>query len=128
VPKVDNPQRKPVPRQQVRKRHVKKHSLNPMMLVLWSIATAALIVACGIMITTQTRVNSYVDQVSELEAQIADIRAENNLNLARINEGIDYDAIQQQAEGLGMIKLTPDRIIDVKFFGNEYIRQYKSVP
>lgn len=131
APKITNPQRRDnqTPKTQVRRsRHIKAERISPIVLASWIIASIVLVLACGVLLTSQTRMNSYVDEISALEARLADIKAENNFNEARINESVDMDQLQQEAEALGMVKLTEDKIIDVEYGGSDYVRQYKSVP
>lgn len=128
VPKENTPYRRQRQTAPVRRRYVQAQKINPIVLVSWIIASVVFIAACGLLLMSQNRMNAYVDEVSALETQIAELKAENNLTLARINESVDYDAIQQEAESLGMVKLTSDKIIDIEYSGSEYIRQYKSVP
>lgn len=127
VPKENAPQRRntqPAPR----RRRVKVQKINPVVIASWIVASVLFVAACGLLLLSQNKMNNYIDQVSALETQIAELKAENNLTLARINESVDFDAIQQEAERLGMVKLTSDKIIDIEYSGSEYIRQYKRVP
>lgn len=128
APKINTPQRKVKQTQPTRRRYVRTERISPLVVTTWIIASVVLVLACGVLLTSQTRMNNYIDEVSTLETQIAEIRSDNNLALARINESVDFDQIQQEAERLGMVKLTSDKIIDVEYSGSEYIRQYKSVP
>ena len=131
APKINTPQRKPEQPKKTpgrRTRYVKTERISPVVLASWIIASAVLVLACGVLLTSQTKMNNYVDEISTLEAEIADVKAENNFNLARINESVDLDQLQQEAEALGMVKLTEDKIIDVEYGGSDYVRQYKSVP
>lgn len=126
APKIYTPQKRNVEVQ--KKNKVRAVRISPAVMVTWMLVFVFFAAACGAILTAQYSRNNYVDKISELENQIADTKAENNLNLARINESIDFYAIQQEAGRLGMIKLTPDKIIDVEYSGSEYVRQYKSVP
>lgn len=128
VPKVNTPYRRQRQAQPVRRRYVEAQKMSPVVLVTWIIASVVFIAACALLLMSQNRMNTYVDEVSALETQIAELKAENNLTLARINESVDFDAIQQEADRLGMVKLASDKIIDIEYSGSEYIRQYKSVP
>lgn len=128
VPKESTPQRRKVQTAPARRRYVKVQKINPVVLASWIIASVVFVAACGLLLLSQNKMNTYVDEVSALETQIAELKAENNLTLARINESVDFDAIQQEAERLGMVKLTSDKIIDIEYSGSEYIKQYKNVP
>lgn len=128
VPKENAPQRRNTQAAPQRRRRVKVQKINPLVITSWVIASVLFVAACGLLLLSQNKMNNYIDQVSALETQIAEIKAENNLTLARINESVDFDAIQQEAERLGMVKLTSDKIIDIEYSGSEYIRQYKRVP
>ena len=127
VPKENAPQRRNT-QAAPKRRRVKVQKINPVVIASWIVASVLFVAACGLLLLSQNKINNYIDQVSALETQIAELKAENNLTLARINESVDFDEIQQEAERLGMIKLTSDKIIDIEYSGSEYIRQYKTVP
>lgn len=128
VPKETAPRKRSEQAAPSRRRYVRVQKINPMVIASWIIASVVFIAACGLLLLSQNKMNTYVDEVSALEKQIAQLKAENNLTLARINESVDFDAIQQEAGRLGMVKLTSDKIIDIEYSGSEYIRQYKNVP
>lgn len=128
VPKPEYPEeRRPVRHKIHRRKAVVQQKVQPIIIVSWIIASLVFIAACGILLTYQMHMNSYAEQISKLETDVADLRAANNFNLSRINESVDLDAIQQEAEALGMVKLTPDKIIEVPYSGADYVKQYKKV-
>lgn len=126
APKIENPRREVVHSPKTRAVRVEK--VAPGIIISWAIAFVFFAVACVMVLSAQLSKNNYVDAISALETDITEKKADNNLTLARINESVDLDAIQQEAEALGMVKLTPDKIIDVEYTESEYIRQYKNVP
>ncbi len=130
VPKPSYPQREetPQPKQRPRRRVVKVEKIHPMVLASWIVASLVLVAACGFLLSGEMKLNNYLDTVSGLEAQIEEKKSENDFAYARISESINYEAIQQEAERLGMVKLTPDKIIDIQYAGSDYVKQYKNVP
>ena len=131
VPQPAYPQRKEreKPQQKTPKRRtVRVEKIHPVVLTSWIIASLVLVAACGVLLSGEMRLNNYLDEVSTLEAQIEDLKSQNDFELSRITESIDYEAIQQEAANLGMVKLMPDKIIDIEYSGSDYVKQYKDVP
>ena len=67
--------------------------------------------------------------ISNLESQIADLKAENDEAFKRINTAVDLDAIKNTAiNELGMFYASEDQIIYYTVENDDYMNQYIEIP
>ena len=93
--------------------------------------TVALILTCGVAVTyiqLQSEITGKMRRISRLETQVADLRADNDAAMKRIDLSTDLDKIKEQALGFGMTYATSDQIIYYDIEDNDYMNQYSDIP
>lgn len=93
--------------------------------------TMAVMLTCGVCVTyiqLQSDITSRMKNIARLESQVADLKADNNAAMKRIDLSTDLDAVKQSALGLGMNYARPDQIIYYSVEDNDYMNQYSDIP
>lgn len=93
-----------------------------------SMALILLCGVCGAYIQLQSDITSRTKQISRLEGQIMDLKADNDAAVKRIDLSTDLDAVKEQAMGYGMRYAEPDQIIYYSIESNDYMDQYSEIP
>ncbi|MFQ9984419.1 MAG: hypothetical protein ACLU61_06300 [Lachnospiraceae bacterium] len=116
-------------REQRRRNRVKAERMNFVYVSFLVLAAVAMIAMCYQFLTLQTAMNKKVSAISQKEVQLADLKAENDFNLTRVEESVDLNYIRQVAmERLGMVEPTESQIITYAYDDSDYVRQYSGVP
>lgn len=83
----------------------------------------------GAYINIQSDITARMRKISNLESQIADLKAENDEAYKRINTAVDLDAIKNTAiNELGMFYASQDQIIYYTVENDDYMNQYIEIP
>ena len=83
----------------------------------------------GAYINIQSDITARMRTISNLESQIADLKAENDEAFKRINTAVDLDAIKNTAiNELGMFYASEDQIIYYTVENDDYMNQYIEIP
>ena len=83
----------------------------------------------GAYINIQSDITARMRTISNLESQIADLKAENDEAFKRINMAVDLDAIKNTAiNELGMFYASEDQIIYYTVENDDYMNQYIEIP
>lgn len=94
--------------------------------------SVALLVAGGILISyirLQFNITASVETISTLEAELMDLRLQNDEEYARINSAVNLEEIKRVAiEELGMQYAREDQVIEVTDEANDYVRQFADIP
>ena len=93
--------------------------------------TAALAVTCGVCITyiqLQSDITSRTRSISKLESGIANLRAENDAAVKRIELTTDLDAVKEKAIEFGMKYAKEGQIIYYSVKQDDYMDQYSDIP
>lgn len=93
--------------------------------------TMALILTCGVYVTyiqLQSDITGKIKRISRLESQVADLRADNDAAMKRIDLSTDLDTIKEKALGLGMNYAASDQIIYYSVEDSDYMNQYSDIP
>lgn len=93
-----------------------------------SAAVILLGIVCGAYIHYQSDILSRTKNISALESQIADLKADNDAAIKRIGLSVDLDFIKEQALGYGMKYALPEQIIYYSIEDNDYMNQYSDIP
>lgn len=95
------------------------------------VSLAAIIVVCfGVMtLSAVTASNALTNEISSLEAELAEIVAQNDSIEYDIESAVDLNTIISVAENeLGMVRSSSDRVITYKDSDQEYVQQVAEVP
>ncbi len=93
--------------------------------------TMALILTCGVCVAyirLQSDITSTMKHISRLESQVADLRADNDAAMKRIDLSTDLDTIKEKALALGMNYAAEDQIIYYSVEDSDYMNQYSDIP
>ena len=86
-------------------------------------------VFAGAFITIQSDITARMKNISKLESQISDLKAENDEAYKRISTAVDLDAIKNTAiNELGMFYATADQIVYYTIENDDYMNQYIEIP
>lgn len=68
-------------------------------------------------------------EMQQLEAQLADLKSENNEKQSRMNADVNADELKRIAmEELGMVYAGKQQIVPYDYQESDYVRQYESIP
>lgn len=83
----------------------------------------------GAFINIQSENTTRMKKIASLESQIANLKAENDEAVKRINTAIDLDAIKTTAlDELGMFYATEEQIVYYTVEKDDYMNQYIEIP
>lgn len=83
----------------------------------------------GAYIKIQSDITARMRNISRLESQISDLRAENDEAYKRISTAVDLEAIKNSAiNELGMFYATSDQIVYYTVEKDDYMNQYIEIP
>ena len=86
-------------------------------------------VFAGLYICIQSDITARMHTISNLESQIADVRAENDEAYNRISTAIDLEEVKEKAiHELGMFYASSDQIISYTIDNDDYMNQYIEIP
>lgn len=100
---------------------------------LYTVAVTAIVgvifVVCYQYLNLQAEVKNNASLVSDLQAQLTSLTAENDELEVEVNASIDYDAIYDTAVNeLGMVYPGKSQVIRYDAGESEYVKQYQDVP
>lgn len=94
--------------------------------------TLALLVTCGVCVAyiqLQSDITSRMKNISKLESQVADLKADNDAAMKRIDLSTDLDVVKQKAmTELGMGYAKTGQIVYYSVEDNDYMNQYSDIP
>lgn len=112
-----------------RKNQQKALQMSPGYVVFLVTAMAVMVGVCTVYLQLQAEITSRMKSVAALESQVADLKAENDANLKRINTSIDLEGIKNTAiNELGMVYPGKDQIVYFQIDTADYMNQYEDVP
>ncbi len=80
-------------------------------------------------IQLQSDLTGRLRNISALESQISDLRADNDALLKRIDTSVNLEAVKEAAiHQLGMVYAGADQIIYYSVENDDYMSQYKDIP
>lgn len=121
--------------EQKRKRRIARRNQEQVLRVSRSyvvfLTMVALVFAvfAGLYICIQSDITARMHTISNLESQIADVRAENDEAYKRINTSVDLESIRNVAmEQLGMSYAKESQIVYYSVEDDDYMNQYGEIP
>lgn len=122
-------------KEQNRKRRIARRNQEQVLRVSRSYVTfltmAAVVFAvfAGLYIYIQSDITARMNTISNLESQIADVRAENDEAYKRINTSVDLESIRNVAMlQLGMSYAKESQIVYYSVGDDDYMNQYGEIP
>lgn len=100
----------------------------PYVLML-TVAVVCVLFICVNYLHGHASINGRIHHIEVLEAQLEELKAENDALETRINTSIDLDRIYRVAtEELGMVYADRDQVLLYNKTESEYVRQYEDIP
>ncbi len=113
----------------IRRNRDKALQMSPSFVLFVSLAAVCVLFVCVRYMRVQTSIVSTMNAIEEAEAQLEEIKADNDLLAAQIRTNVDLDEIYRVAtEELGMVRPNDDQILYYDKTESEYVRQYESIP
>ena len=117
------------------KRHAAKRNqqraqaMNRGYVVFLAAATVICAVVCGMYIHMQASVTMNMESLSVLDAQVLELRTDNNAMEKRIGTAMSLDEVKEKAQQeLGMNYPSSDQIVQYSVDYSDYMNQYTSIP
>lgn len=112
-----------------RKNQQKALQMSPGYVLFLAATMAVMVGVCGVYLQLQSDITARMKSVAVLESQVADIKADNDANLKRINTSVDLESIRNKAVNeLGMVYPAKDQIIYFQIDQTDYMNQYEDIP
>ncbi|HOO29292.1 MAG TPA: septum formation initiator family protein, partial [Lachnospiraceae bacterium] len=112
----------------VRKNRERASHMNPAYVVFLTLAMLVTGYVCIQYIQLQSNITNSVKQISVLESQLNDLKAENDDTESRIKDSVSLEEIKQRAmDELGMQYAKEDQIVKYDSDDTDYVRQYIDV-
>lgn len=93
---------------------------------------SALVVVCGLLVgyvNLQNSITTRMDNISSLESQISQLKADNSAATSRINTATNLNDVKYQAvNNLGMVYAGADQIVYYDMENTDYMSQYNDIP
>ena len=93
--------------------------------------TAVFLLFCTVCVSyiqLQSDITGRMRRISRLESQVADLKADNDAAMKRIDLSTDLDTVKQQALGLGMHYAGSDQIVYYSVDDEDFMNQYSDIP
>lgn len=122
-------ERQRMARAAARRNQEKALQISPGYVVFLAVAMAAMVGICGVYLKLQSDITGRMKTVAALESQVADLKADNDAALKRINTSIDLEGIKNTAiNELGMVYPSKDQIVYFQIDTTDYMNQYEDIP
>lgn len=83
----------------------------------------------GCYLYLQSQLNNYLKSVTALEANVLNLKNDNDALQKKISSSVDLDAVRRRAmEELGMIYPSEDQIQYFEVKEDDYMNQYEDIP
>ena len=113
----------------VRQRQERALRANRRYVIFLTMGVAIFGVFAGVYINIQSDITTRMKSIERLEGQIANLKAENDEAVKRMNTAIDLDAIKETAlYDLGMFYASEEQIIYYTVENDDYMNQYIDIP
>lgn len=94
-----------------------------------SVAAIVTALVSAAYVQLQSDVTSRLKSISGLESQVADLKADNDATLKRINTAVDLTTVKDVAMNqLGMVYAGKDQIVYYSVDDDDYMNQYSEIP
>lgn len=124
----NQPERR-VTRNAIRKNREKAKHMNPAYVVFLSVATIVTVAVCLQYVQLRSEITGRIENIAALEAELSDLKIENDAEYSRITNSVNLEEIKQIAmEELGMVYANEDQVVLYEDKEAEYFRQYEDIP
>lgn len=134
-PEREQPERKPVSSKSIRTNNrIRRNQERAMYMdlpyvILLTIASICTLYLCVNYLHVQTSITARMHNIENLEAELEQLRAENDALETSIETSIDLNEIYEKAtKDLGMVYARKDQVLLYDKTESEYVRQYEDIP
>lgn len=132
---VHEPEERRRPEQETQRTTKTKVRHNPRVLefngrftALLAVSIMAVVLFCVSYLYGQSVIHRQMNSISRKQTTLATMKTENQAMEANLEKKVDYDAIKEQAEELGMVAPTEQNTIYYEGTPSDYVRQYADIP
>ncbi len=114
---------------QVRKNRRKAFHMNAGYVTFLAFAAVLGLVLCVNYVKLQSRITSRSENITKLQAELADRKEENNTRYNFVMDAVNLEEIREKAVGtLGMVYASEEQVIEYASPSADYVKQYESIP
>lgn len=114
---------------QVRKNRHKALGMNSGYVMFLAFAAMLALAVCVNYVKLQSKITSRSESISELQAELAEMKEENNTRYNFVMDAVNLEEIRQKAqEELGMVYASEDQVIEYASPSADYVKQYENIP
>ncbi len=114
---------------QVKKNRKQALRMNPGYVMFLTLAAMLALVICVNYVKLQSRITKRSENITALQAELADMREENNTRYNFVMDAVNLDEIRTKAQNeLGMVYASEDQIVEYSSPLADYVKQYGDIP
>lgn len=103
--------------------------MSPGYVMFLAVSMLLLMAVFGCYLHLQSELNSHMRNVTALEANVMNLKNDNDAAQKKINSAVDLDVIRQRAmEELGMVYPSKNQIQYFEVDDSDYMNQYEDIP
>lgn len=120
---------RPKASRQVRKNRRMALHMNSAYVIFLSVAAVMAVIVCVNYVKLQSRITGYSKNITAMQAELANMREENNARYNAVMDSVNLDEIRDRAQNqLGMVYASPEQIIKYDDPAADYVKQYEDIP
>lgn len=114
---------------QVRRNRRMALHMNSAYVIFLSVAALMSVIVCVNYVKLQSRITGCSEKITEMQAELANLREENNAKYNAVMDSVNLDEIRDRAQNqLGMVYASPEQIIKYDDPAADYVKQYEDIP
>lgn len=114
---------------QVKKNRRRALCMNAGYVMFLTLAAMLAVVICVNYVKLQSRITKRSENITALQAELADMREENNTRYNFVMDAVNLDEIRTRAQkDLGMVYASEDQIVEYISPSADYVKQYEDIP
>lgn len=129
VRREDNPNVRKGTSSQVKKNRRQALRMNPGYVMFLTLAAMLALIICVNYVKLQSRITKRSENITDLQAELADLKEENNTRYNFVMDAVNLDEIRTKAQNeLGMVYASEDQIVEYTSPLADYVKQYEEIP
>lgn len=114
---------------QVKKNRRKALCMNAGYVMFLTLAAVLAVAICVNYVKLQSRITKRSENITALQAELADMKEENNTRYNFVMDAVNLDEIRTKAQkDLGMVYASEDQIVEYVSPSADYVKQYEDIP
>ncbi len=129
VRREDNPNVRKGTSSQVKRNRRQALRMNPGYVMFLTFAAMLALIICVNYVKLQSRITRRSENITALQAELADLKEENNTRYNFVMDAVNLDEIRTKAQNeLGMVYASEDQIVEYTSPLADYVKQYEDIP